>query len=948
MSNTTTVCPDDTSLSKLMDGSLSAGAAAIVTDHLSRCERCQKACDSLNVNDEFADRMADALNEDDGLTLFDSLTKPAAPRKTAAFHDEDTLFDRLNDQDGKQEADPTPAAEFTPYADVEKWFEPSDKSGVHGILHGYEIIDFIGRGGMGVVFRGRDLSLNRTVAIKVMAPSLATNPMARERFLREARSAAAINHANVATVHAVVDNADLPSLVMEYVDGETLHDRLERVGSLKLKEIIRIGYQVASGLKAAHSKGIVHRDLKPGNILLETTTRRARLTDFGLARVTSDDSLTQSGMLVGTPGYIAPEVAEGQEADHRSDLFSLGCLLHMMATGGLPFQSGSSMDFLRRVVEDTPTRIRQIRPELPEWLDELISRLLMKDSGLRLQSAADVKRIFKQRYLELKDGSWSGEDSTAEPLSVESLVPATPTTPQSSRQLLPLSPTVVRRLFAAGGAAALLIVGAWINSLIQTDGDSDVQSVSALPVKSELSSGPDRTTNSSSNGAPRHPQAAFGKPEGVSPRAMTINVRALTTSGTHIAVPGERGKSAHRPAVTSVETGGLTSAAHQVQVSPTSPVIDTTTTLGLDDQKKQPTIARSNRPFTVLNEEGESSSFETFEEAVREADDDATITINSNGPFEVSPIEIEFDQLTIAAAPGTRPILRLANDADTNDELLTSSEHVRLLGLELRLEVPGDQDIDPESAGGCLLRTHGGAIEAQNCRFVVQSAGSIVAAEATEEMEFIDCELHAPRGTAVNWTIDDEGETSFRNCVFTAGRAVAIGGRATEARLEIIDSTLLAGSGVWLGQRHVELDEEDEGLQIRTERTVFDVDQALITLAPLFDSPLELVVHTHWSGDRNIYSGRFFAVMGRQHLEFPADAPKTVAQWATIENVKERASIRHRLQYEAPREELAEAAFVSPQVSAARFGLQDADQLEQRLGGYPGASLESVGPAAHE
>jgi len=179
------------------------------------------------------------------------------------------------------EKSPVGSGEVKPYS--LDFLTPSDNPDLLGTLGEYEIYEVIGQGGMGIVFRALDPKLNRIVAIKVMSPLLAVNPNARKRFLREAQAAAAVSHPHIVTIHAV-DEAQLPYLVMEYVVGQSLQEKLDKVGSLKVTEILRIGSQVAEGLAAAHKQGLIHRDIKPANILLENGVERVKITDFGLAR----------------------------------------------------------------------------------------------------------------------------------------------------------------------------------------------------------------------------------------------------------------------------------------------------------------------------------------------------------------------------------------------------------------------------------------------------------------------------------------------------------------------------------------------------------------------------------------------------------------------------------------------------------------------------------------
>ena len=278
----------------------------------------------------------------------------------------------------------------------------SEKADSLGRLGHYEIFEVIGRGGMGVVLRAFDDKLHRVVAIKVMAAQLAANAAARKRFAREAQAQAAVSHDHVVTIHAVDEMNGLPYLVMQYVSGMSLQERLDRGGPLQLVEIVRIGMQTAAGLAAAHAQGLIHRDIKPANILLENGVERVKITDFGLARAATDASLTQSGVVSGTPHHMSPEQAEGKPVDHRSDLFSLGSVLYAMCTGRAPFRASGPMAILKRVCEETPTPIREINAEIPDWLAAIVARLHAKDRAERFSSAAEVAELLGRHLAHLQ------------------------------------------------------------------------------------------------------------------------------------------------------------------------------------------------------------------------------------------------------------------------------------------------------------------------------------------------------------------------------------------------------------------------------------------------------------------------------------------------------------------------------------------------------------------
>ena len=292
------------------------------------------------------------------------------------------------------------------------------------VIGQFEVLEAIGQGGFGTVQKAFDPKLQRIVAIKVMSAELAVTSPARKRFLREARAAAAVCHENVVHIYAVESDPS-PHLVMEYVSGGSLQEMLTRSGPLDAQEVVRLGAQIARGLAAAHAHGLVHRDVKPANVLLEPgSPPRAKLTDFGVARAADDASLTQSGMIVGTPMYMAPEQARGDPVDYRADLFSLGSVLYAMVTGRPPFRASNSLAVLKRVSEDTPRPVREIIPEVPEWLCEIIARLHAREPGDRFQSASEVADL-------LEHGLVAGADGAARQL------PASRLKSSVSRYLLP-------------------------------------------------------------------------------------------------------------------------------------------------------------------------------------------------------------------------------------------------------------------------------------------------------------------------------------------------------------------------------------------------------------------------------------------------------------------------------------------------------------------------------
>jgi WD40 repeat protein/serine/threonine protein kinase len=278
---------------------------------------------------------------------------------------------------------------------------PPGEANSLGRLDYYEVLEAIGRGGTGMVLRAKDTKLQRVVAIKVLAPGLAASSKARQRFVHEAQAAAAVRDDHVVAIHAVSDDGPVPYLVMDYIHGVTLEERVKQAeAGLDLKEILRIGLQVAKGLAAAHAQGLIHRDIKPANILLDNSVQRVKITDFGLAGAAADASL--AGVIAGTPRYMSPEQALGQVTDQRTDLYSLGSVLYTLCTGQPPFQDESTSAVLERVRGEAPRPVRELNPAIPEWLSALIGKLHARAVTDRLASAQEIADELSRRLAQLQ------------------------------------------------------------------------------------------------------------------------------------------------------------------------------------------------------------------------------------------------------------------------------------------------------------------------------------------------------------------------------------------------------------------------------------------------------------------------------------------------------------------------------------------------------------------
>ena len=328
------------------------------------------------------------------------------------------------------------------------YLTPSTEPGSLGTLGHYEVKRVLGQGGFGTVLKAFDEKLHRMVAIKVLSRQLATTSPPRKRFLREARAVAAIKHENVVQVHSV-EEQPLPYIVMEFVDGSTLQDKMDEAGPIEIPEVLHIGRQIAAGLAAAHALGLIHRDIKPGNILLEKgVVQKVKITDFGLARTADDASLTQSGTITGTPLYMAPEQATGAKLDSRADLFSLGSVLYALACGHPPFRAATTLAVLRRVTEDNPRPLQEIIPETPDWFVAIVDKLLAKDPADRFQTAQGVADMLTLCQSKLHAGVAPTAVSLGlKPAPVEPVAKAVP-----KRKKFPVAAV------AAGVVAALTLV----------------------------------------------------------------------------------------------------------------------------------------------------------------------------------------------------------------------------------------------------------------------------------------------------------------------------------------------------------------------------------------------------------------------------------------------------------------------------------------------------------
>jgi len=630
------------------------------------------------------------------------------------------------------------------------FLSPSEDPAALGTLGQYTVTEVIGRGGMGIVFKAHDTSLHRVVAIKVLAPELSGNPTARKRFLREARAAAAVVHQHVVTIHAVAEDR-LPYLVMEFVDGQSLQDKLDVNGPLELKETLRIGTQIAAGLAAAHGHGVVHRDIKPANILLENGVERVRITDFGLARAVDDVEITKTGEVAGTPQYMSPEQAQGQPVDARSDLFSFGSVLYAMCTGRPPFRAETIIEAIRRVCDDAPRPIWEINPETPEWLTDIIARLLAKRPEDRFQTAAEVAMLLGQHLAHLQQPGGPLPSIRSEP----------------SRQTVSTAPGKAMRRSVV--AAIILLVVLAVLSATEATGVTQLAGSVVRIVSGE--------------------------------GMLVINVDDPTVQ---VSLDGE---------VLTIRGGGVEQVRlrpGQYQFAATKdgrPVKQELVSITRGGQKvvtvsreSVPPVAVIARPkvessaFVILGgKDGPEQKFDTLAETILGASDGDTIEIRGNGPFVVPPLTSSHP-LTIRAAAGIHPVIEM-NLASVPESarapLLMSRSSLIVEGVEFRVDASDAFQSAVGSPAGILW---GGEIHLANCRFVLTGRGTAVSLVSSGSLQNCQFVTKGPQ-LCVAWASYTSGKRlQVDHCLFALDKGHALQFKAPmkDARVRITRNTFVS------------------------------------------------------------------------------------------------------------------------------------------------------------
>jgi serine/threonine protein kinase len=964
-------CPDVSLLERLSVGNVSPREAETLEEHLTRCARCQGCLTDLHVSDPLLDRLrggdaiAAQLPQGEVLDVLMRRLREAPPPGAGPNADSLGSSPLLQEQ--------THPIELAP--DFTDLLAPPRGPGELGWLGPYRVIKVLGTGGMGVVFQAEDPQLQRCIALKVLNRNWAASPMARKRFQREARATAAFEHDHIVPIYHVGEENGVFFLAMPLLRGESLDTRLTRDGRLPVAEALRIAREIAVALTAAHGHNLVHRDIKPANIWLEngcdtagealrrdcamrdtehqpaeyfplcagetnpekpeltgaaaqassrvccsSTVARVKILDFGLARTADGAEVSQIGVILGTPAYMAPEQARGETVDHRADLFSLGCVLYRMCTGEVPFKGRDTLSTLTALAKDTPARPAEVNPEVPQSLSDLVMKLVSRDPADRPSSAAVVLQAI---------GAIEGDQSL---IGDHSVKPGGKPTGQSRpglsqtsvrrRIILALAPVLLTGLGLAGYLVAPAIIRIATNKgelVIQTV-DKDVKVT--IKQNGELVEILDLKTKQKIELRPgEYDVALHGKGDGL---RLSANKFTLKRGATEIVTVERREK--------------------------------------VDDTGTVPEA----KAFAILDGKGVLvEKVDTLAEAARNATGGDTIEVRGNGPFESVPIQIGVKTLTIRAGSGFRPVIRMNPDnVQTTAPLLETRAPLVLEGLELQLSGHKESKVMEV----CLVTSSGASTHVSNCRFRIDppGAGSQMCIYSQSSVCVLrNCEFLGPLGSAVDGPSDRIRLRIVDNCLGIGGHSLGISywfsPDQPDSSIRLTRNTLVNTHATLFylckGPKAPAQQQPVKRIRVDASGNIFSVDAALaFAQHPQFtavNKPLAageaeamLLRLLSWQDDRNLYGrgASSLSWFGPAGYEAPR-GPKTVAEWKRFWGTPDADCLQGPIRYQGG-DLVAKLKTTPDQLTPEDFRLraESAGYRAGKDGKDLGADVDLVGP----
>ena len=804
------------------------------------------------------------------------------------------------------------ASERVAEAPTLDFLSPPERPDALGRLGHYDILAVVGSGGFGVVLKAFDSQLHRVVAIKALNPSLAASATARRRFVREARTAAAINHENVVNTYAVEESGVVPYLVMEFVGGIALDDKLTTDGPLEVKEILRIGMQIAAGLAAAHKQGLVHRDVKPANILLENGVERVKITDFGLARTVDDVTLTQTGVIAGTPQYMSPEQARGEAVDHRSDLFSLGSVLYAMCAGRAPYRGETSLAVLKKVCDDTPHPLRDLNADIPDWLEEIIAKLHAHDKAERYQSAAEVADLLNQHLAELQQPTLASRRGP-------------PPAKEKPRSNSPIRAWLI-------GAAALVLLAVTL-TITEAGG---VTSLATTVVRIFTPMGT-LIVETNDPGVKVTIQGDGGLKltgAGLQEIRLPLGSYRVVADKDGQRLPLER-------ELVSIAKGGREVVKVKLEATPAS--MDTS------DAEVE--------AFVLLGG-GSERKFSTLADAVIGSSDGDTIEIRGNGPFVTHPIRLA-QSLTVRAAAGYHPVIRLSTEgAKLRSALLKTTEDLVLEGIEFqRLAPPIPKQSNDYEVAPCLIWGKGGSLRVANCRFLVSPhmlQVCVYCESATRNLEVVNSIFLCPDSCAISAGRKIKQRT-VKNCVVLGSFANGVhrwkGEDGAGETIQLANNTFVLHDFATRFYTNIAKAEDltaiaENPIALEAANNIFDATAALfVGGVPTPVNALNAEKFFDWRDNNNLYRQGGSILSGAFPEESDRQPPKTLADWNSYWQNAKAVNSEGAIRYEGG--DLFSKLDLTPErVSPDDFRLRrnSAGYRAGKDGQDLGANVDLVGP----